>query len=261
VVEVLRVEVAMNNLRRWLQAARHEAGLSLILFLQVSIMFVVAPLSSTGWLSAQVVEAFRFGLGAAAVLTVVRGRLPVLLILGSFGVSIFLQHELREGVGATGLALTSIAVTSLFDVVVAVAVARVAFGPGRVTVHRILGGVILYLSIGLVFANLYRAAAIGLNPSFSGLPPDRRRALSEMLYFSLGALTTGGTGAIEPLHPFVRSLANLESVIGQLFPPVLLGRLVSLHAAAAVDEDEPNGGSGSKERAGTKAPRFGGSGG
>lgn len=259
-IQVLRIEAAVGNLRRLLFEVRHEAGLSLILFLQAVIMFVVAPLSATGSLSIQVVEAFRFGLAAAAVLTVVRGRLPVLLVLGSFAISILLAHELRAGVGATALQFSRIAVTSLFDLVVAVAVARVAFAPGRVTVHRILGGVILYLSIGLIFANLYRAAAIGLEPSFSGLPPDRREALSQLLYFSLGALTTGGTGPIQPLHPFVRSLANLESVIGQLFPPILLGRLVSLHAAGAKAPSEPNGDGGRKEATGALKAQFDGRG-
>jgi hypothetical protein len=238
----------MDNLRRLLLAARHEAGLSLILLLQVSLMFVVAPLAATGWLSPPMVEAFRFGLAAAAVLTLVRGRLSVALILGSFGASVLLTHELRAGVGAMALSFSRIAVTSLFDLVVAVAVARVAFAPGRVTIHRILGGVILYLSIGLIFSNIYRAAAIGLHPSFSGLPLARRQALGELLYFSLGDLTTGGTGPIQPLHPFVRSLANLESVIGQLFPPILLGRLVSLQAAAAATE-ETNGDTGRKPAA------------
>jgi hypothetical protein len=36
------------------------------------------------------------------------------------------------------------------------------------------------------------------------------------------------------LHPLVRSIANLESVIGQLFPATLLARLVTLHAATEV---------------------------
>jgi hypothetical protein len=123
--------------------------------------------------------------------------------------------------------------TTAFDVAVAAAVAHVAFGPGRVTVHRIMGGVILYLSIGLIFANAYRTAAVLLNPSFSGLPADRRAALGQLLYFSLCTLTTASYGDILPLHPFVRSLANLESVIGQLFPATLLARLVTLHAAKA----------------------------
>ena len=51
-----------------------------------------------------------------------------------------------------------------------------------------------------------------------------------MLYFSLSTLTTTGFGDIVPVHPFVRSMANLEAVIGQLYPATLLARLVTLHA-------------------------------
>jgi hypothetical protein len=37
-----------------------------------------------------------------------------------------------------------------------------------------------------------------------------------------------GYGDIVPIHPLARSLANLEGVIGQLYPATLLARLVSL---------------------------------
>ena len=40
------------------------------------------------------------------------------------------------------------------------------------------------------------------------------------------------------MHPLVRSLASLESVIGQLFPATLLARLVMLHAANGTDKDQ-----------------------
>ncbi len=56
-----------------------------------------------------------------------------------------------------------------------------------------------------------------------------------MLYFSLSTLTTTGFGDIVPIHPFVRSMANLEAVIGQLYPATLLARLVSLHVATKQD--------------------------
>jgi hypothetical protein len=49
-----------------------------------------------------------------------------------------------------------------------------------------------------------------------------------LLYFSFSTLTTAGFGDITPLNPLARNLANLESVIGQLFPATLLARLVSL---------------------------------
>jgi hypothetical protein len=49
-----------------------------------------------------------------------------------------------------------------------------------------------------------------------------------LLYFSFSTLTTVGYGDITPLHPMARDIANLESVLGQLYPATLLARLVSL---------------------------------
>jgi len=110
----------------------------------------------------------------------------------------------------------------------------VAFGAGKVSAHRIMGAVILYLSIALVFANAYRTCALLLHGSFSGLDMGQGHFVGNTLYFSLSTLTTTGFGDIAPLHPLVRSIANLESVIGQLFPATLLARLVTLHAATEV---------------------------
>ncbi|WP_409365689.1 ion channel [Escherichia coli] len=42
-------------------------------------------------------------------------------------------------------------------------------------------------------------------------------------------MTTTGYGDIVPAAALTRSLANLEAVIGQLFPATLLARLVGLH--------------------------------
>jgi hypothetical protein len=42
------------------------------------------------------------------------------------------------------------------------------------------------------------------------------------------ALTTVGFGDITAIHPFARSLVMLEALIGQLYPAILLARLVSL---------------------------------
>jgi hypothetical protein len=44
-------------------------------------------------------------------------------------------------------------------------------------------------------------------------------------------LTSTGYGEIVPVHPFARSLCNIEGVIGQLYPATLLARLVSLAVA------------------------------
>jgi hypothetical protein len=211
-------------------AHSREIGLSVVLALQGSIMFIVAPLAATGFVPPVVVDVFRIGMAGAAAILLTRNRLVSLFIIATLIISLLLSVGLRTGPAATGVYLERLAATTAFDLGVAGAVAHLAFGPGRVTIHRIMGAVILYLSIGLIFANAYRAAALLLHPSFTGLTTAAGGSLSQLLYFSLTTLTTTGYGDILPVHPFVRSLANLEAVMGQLFPATLLARLVTLHA-------------------------------
>jgi hypothetical protein len=49
-----------------------------------------------------------------------------------------------------------------------------------------------------------------------------------LVYYSFTTLTSTGYGDLIPVEPLVRSLSNLESVIGQLYPATLLARIVSL---------------------------------
>ena len=208
-----------------------EIGLSVVLAIQVAIVFVAVPLAATRLIDPLAVDAFRFGLTAVAVVMITRTRLTAGIIIVAFALSVILSLRLPMGLASTATYLFRLGATTVFDLAVAAAVARAAFGGGRVTVHRIMGAVILYLSIGLIFANAYRACDLVLGHAFKGLPADRNASLSQLLYFSLSTLTTTGFGDIAPLHPFVRSLANLEAVIGQLFPATLLARLVTQHAA------------------------------
>jgi len=58
---------------------------------------------------------------------------------------------------------------------------------------------------------------------------DGESVQSQLLYFSFITLTTIGYGDIMPVHPVARMLGILEGVAGQLFPAVLIARLVALH--------------------------------
>ncbi|MGD9763324.1 MAG: ion channel [Candidatus Binatia bacterium] len=108
---------------------------------------------------------------------------------------------------------------------------RQAFREGPVTHGRIFAAVNAYLLIGLMFALLYSAIGALAPNAFStaATPPHVPLTVtSPFVYFSFVTLTTVGYGDIQPIHPAARSLATLEAVIGQLFPAVLLARLVSL---------------------------------
>ncbi|HTQ70895.1 MAG TPA: potassium channel family protein [Acidocella sp.] len=51
------------------------------------------------------------------------------------------------------------------------------------------------------------------------------------MYFSMMPLTTIGYGDITPVSPAARSLANLEGIIGQLYPAIILARVITLHTS------------------------------
>jgi hypothetical protein len=100
------------------------------------------------------------------------------------------------------------------------------FEKGRITNRRVQGAIIVYLLTGLVFCLLYHSIFL-LSPAkaFNGLVGSHRK---EFLYFSQCTLTTNGYGDIIPLTPLARSLSNLEALIGQLYPAVLIARLLSM---------------------------------
>ncbi len=50
------------------------------------------------------------------------------------------------------------------------------------------------------------------------------------IYFSLSSITTVGFGDIYPVNVFAKMLATFLSVIGILFPAVIIARLVGLAA-------------------------------
>jgi hypothetical protein len=100
------------------------------------------------------------------------------------------------------------------------------FEKGRIDDRRVQGAIIVYLLTGLVFCLIYHSIFIlNTDKSFNGLVGSHRK---EFLYFSLCTLTTDGYGDIIPLTPVARSLSNLEALVGQLYPAVLIARLVSM---------------------------------
>ena len=100
------------------------------------------------------------------------------------------------------------------------------------TYHRVIGAVLLYLTIAMVFAGLYTFIGSLVPNAFAGMKVEDSPALaSQVIYFSFTTMTTTGYGDIAPVHPVARSLCNLEAMFGQLYPATLLARLVTLEMA------------------------------
>ena len=50
---------------------------------------------------------------------------------------------------------------------------------------------------------------------------------AQMVYFSFITQTTVGFGDIIPIHPAARMLVTLQALVGQFYPAVVMGWLVS----------------------------------
>ena len=106
------------------------------------------------------------------------------------------------------------------------------FAPGTVTADRIMGAVAFYLLLGFGWAAAYDLVAT-INPgAFSGTI-EGGKGPERWAYFSFVTLTTAGYGDIVPVARAARSLAMLEALVGQLYPAIILARLVSLHGERA----------------------------
>jgi hypothetical protein len=212
-----------------LREQSREAGLTALLVIEVLLIFLVMPLSGMAVIPYFVVPAM-FALLVVAILVVTsRSRVAVLIVLVAVVLSplgAFVRAEHPSAVTewlSTGGRLLALAVLSWV-------IAGAVFGPGQVTLHRVQGAVVLYLNFAIFFFLIYRLLYTLTPQAFTGLPPGHveQGAGAALLYFSFTTLTTAGYGDITPLHPMARNIANLEAVIGQLYPATLLARLVSL---------------------------------
>jgi len=213
---------------------RERWGDSLLTVLTVVLlimMFVVAPLQALGLFEFQVFELLLALFLVGGVFVMSGSALVVVMMLVAL-IMIAVGAVLR-------LRAPSILDLNLFagswlmvGITMAVTVARATFAPGRVTYHRVIGAVLLYLTVAVIFAALYTFVGTLVPRAFSGMKVEDSPALaSQLIYFSFATLTTTGYGDVAPLHPIARSLCNVEAIFGQLFPATVLARLVTLELA------------------------------
>jgi hypothetical protein len=120
-------------------------------------------------------------------------------------------------------------------------VSTAVFGRGRTTYHRIVGAIVMYLGVGMIFISLDLILVHFVPEAFTHLPTDPFDLRQALTYFSFSALTTSSFVDILPIHPIARTLANLEAICGQLFPAVLLARVVGLHSSKQQGSTRPGG--------------------
>jgi hypothetical protein len=203
-----------------------KRGMAVLLVLLVGTVFVAPALMpfGTAW---RVFSdgAFTLILLSGVVATADHRRLAVLLTLLS---AIVIAVRWTEWlVPAAALPVFREVSMLLALLVLAISVGINVFAASRAIGDRIFGAITLYLLLGLIWAVAYAAIESAMPGSFAGkLNPQS--ALADWAYFSFVTLTTVGYGDLTPVARAARSLAMLEALVGQLYPAIIIARLVSL---------------------------------
>ncbi len=205
-----------------------DLGLTLVTMALAVLIFVITPMREYGLRGRVFFDLAVVVLMISAALVVDQTRIATAVV-----VAVVVGTAAVLGAGRIHptpflLQLGSVLVTISLLLYVRI-VLLVTFRGGTITWSRIQGGVSAYLLIGLAFASAYQFVE-QLHPGafrFVTQPADLDQLTAKFTYYSFTTLTTVGSD-INPVFPFARSLTIAESVVGQLFPAVLMGALVAM---------------------------------
>ncbi len=217
-----------------------DMGLGLLLLIQVITLFVVIPFGVYVPFEYPLINVCHILYAVVSAFTLSRKKWVRLTIFSVLAVIILLPFG-RWGLAAKTMMEIISVIAFVFNVFITILVTRRVFTSGRVTSHRIQGAILLYLNVASLFSILYLIASLHIQNAFSGIFDDGlsfnpEKKIADIVYFSMTTITTTGYGDITPLNPIVKSLANMESLFGQLYPATLVARLVGLHIAHEEDE-------------------------
>ena len=88
--------------------------------------------------------------------------------------------------------------------------------------------------VGPLFIGVFFAVTLSLY----AIEPDKAHGgtfdkLGDAFWYGVVTMSTVGYGDIAPVYPIARSLAGLEAVLGQLYPAIILARIMTLHSETA----------------------------
>ena len=207
-----------------------DRGLTLLLLVLIVVIFVVHPLGQLG-VAGRLLTGLCFSFLLISGVGAVAKNARTTAFVGCLVLATLSARWLRWWLGGESLAELNALFAALFCTTMAAVVLAQVFREGPITVHRIEGAVAVYLLLGLAWAFAYMLIDVQWPNAFN--PPSSHPSVdddltSRFVYFSFVTLTTVGYGDITAVHPVARSLVIIETLTGQLFPAILLARLVSM---------------------------------
>ena len=214
----------MNSLhKKFWQFWAKEKSLTILLLILIAQIFIIIPVGEQTVFGKTVSLIFYMLLLIAGIFLFINNttwRIVLIIVLALpivAGSDVFFR--------SVSLEVSNTLAIAFYCVFLGVIVLLRTFSKGEFTLHRIQGGIVVYLLISLVFAMLYQSVyLLEGEAAFKGLNLSDRK---EFMYFSLVTLTTVGYGDITPALVITRSLANFEALIGQLYPAILIAGIVT----------------------------------
>ncbi|MBK7949292.1 MAG: two pore domain potassium channel family protein [Deltaproteobacteria bacterium] len=216
-------------------------------FLLASLIFMMVALPLLEWSSGRTLRfpiLFSLVLMAATWVNRTQHWVLVVAILTGIGALAGNALSVAEGALAPRIAgdLSGLALLVLTTFVILNSVVRTR----RVELDTVIGGICVYLLIGLSFTTLYRLL-LDLDPAafmLGDLPlaeacVDASSLPARLLYFSFITLTTTGLGDIRPASEIAQMLTAGEALTGQLYVAIFVARLMGLHIEAGRLRTEP----------------------
>ena len=198
-----------------------EALTGLLLLLAVDMLVLPVLGKQVGAVALDIVFAVLLLTGLAAV----ADRRVSLIVVGLLVSGTLIVRWIAPTVPGRAVAVMASSLATI--ALMAMLVFLRALSPGPITRHRIEGAVATYLLVAMTFALAYElveTVSPGSLQFAEGEPEQMGRAIG---YFSLVTLTTVGYGDVTPVSPLARRLAMAEGLIGQLYPAIIIGWLVS----------------------------------
>ena len=206
-----------------------DRSLTALLVMLVLLLFVVGPLSSGHVIGTELSIGFFSVLTVTGVAAVAGRPLTIAILMVTAVTSIALDWFAHFG-GGGSVQLADVTLRAGFVLLLGVVVMLQVFRPGNITHHRVQGAVVVYLLAGLAWGHVYNIVHL-IDPSAIRIPlvpivPSARFA--QFQYFSFETLTTLGYGDVLPISALARALASSEALFGQLYPALMIARLVTL---------------------------------
>lgn len=211
---------------RFVQVWRSDAGLSALLVFLSILMFVVGPLRAHSLVDGWVPDVGFAMFALAGVLTITERPRAAWTggALAFMAIALAVGHQQMPSVTAH---VVRNVIMEAYLAILAWGMIHQVLRPSPVNRHRIMGSVVAYLLLGLIWAQSYDLVEELAPGSVTPGGSTHNTEWSGFLYFSLVTLTTVGYGDITAIGPIARSLATAEAVIGHLFPTILIARLVA----------------------------------